>query len=71
MKKLNEIRRKYGRKISYTILTSDSRIIFESRSPDVRIADVLKEFDIPPMEERLKKAEKVHEKYWQREKDIQ
>jgi predicted amidohydrolase len=62
--KLNEIRKKYGRKISFTVLTDDARIICESRSPDVRVADVLREFGIELMEERIKKAEKVYEKYW-------
>jgi beta-ureidopropionase len=65
--KLNQVRAKYGRKLSITIFPNDARMIFESLSPDLRVADVLKEFDIHPMEMRIKNAERMHEKYWQGE----
>lgn len=41
-----EIRKKYGRKLKFRIMGEESYTILESLSPDVKIADVMKEFDL-------------------------
>lgn len=46
IKKYDDIIRRYGRKIHLKILEEEVWTVMESLSPDVRVADVLKEFDI-------------------------
>jgi predicted amidohydrolase len=61
--KLNAIREKYGRSLSITIMDEDARMIIESLSPEVKVADVLKEFNIPVYDDFIAESEKVIEKY--------
>jgi beta-ureidopropionase len=51
------IQAKYGDRIRIRILTENEWMIFESLSPDVKIAQVLKEFDIPTLEQYLAKSD--------------
>lgn len=51
------IQAKYGDKIRIRILTENEWMIFESLSPEVRIAEVLKEFGIPTLEQYLMKSD--------------
>ncbi len=47
------IQAKYGRRVSIRIMHENEWTILESRSPEVKVADVLKEFAIPTYEEYM------------------
>jgi hypothetical protein len=46
IRKFDDINKKYGRKIKIKILEEEEWAVVESRSPEVKVDDVLKEFDI-------------------------
>lgn len=56
-KRFDEIEKKYGRKIKITTFHEEEWSILESLSPEVFVADILKEFDIPTYTQELQKAE--------------
>ena len=60
----NDVRKKYGQKISIKLFHEEEWSIIESRSPDVKIEDVLKEFNILIHEEHIRRAELVQKKFW-------
>jgi beta-ureidopropionase len=62
VKNYDAIRMKYGRKIKITSFNEEEWTVFESLSPDVRIADVLKEFDIQTHEELINSSEAFQDK---------
>jgi len=61
--KFGALRAKYGRKLAIRILGYQDWAVIESRCPEVKVADVLKEFEIPTCEEHLVQAEKVQDKH--------
>jgi beta-ureidopropionase len=56
------IQAKYGRGVKITSFHEEEWTVFESLSPDVRIADVLKEFDIRTHEELIRDSSALQEK---------
>ncbi len=60
IKKYDAIIRKYGRKIHLKILEDEVWTVMESLSPDVRVVDVLKEFDIESFRAQNEKAAEMH-----------
>jgi beta-ureidopropionase len=61
--KFDDIIRKYGRKIKFKLLLEENWAIVESLSPEVRVADVLKEFDIESFMAQNDLAEEMYKKY--------
>ena len=61
-KKFKEINAKYGRKVKITSFDEEEWSVIESRSPDVKVADILKEFDLKTHEEVIKSATKMQDK---------
>ena len=64
--KYNEIRKKYGNKLRLKLMGPESYTILESLSPDLKVADVMKEFDLRTYSRHLEipnemKAEKGFE----------
>jgi len=57
-----EIEAKYGQNILITTFHEEEWSIIESRSPDLRVADVLKEFEIPSYREFIASADRVQKK---------
>jgi hypothetical protein len=55
--RFNDIHAKYGRKVRIHTLAEEEWTILESRSPDVRIADVLEEFELQTYEEHIRQAD--------------
>lgn len=53
----NEIRQKYGRKVRLTTFDEEQWTVIESLSPDIRVADILKEFDIKTFIQDVQEAE--------------
>jgi len=56
-----DIEAKYGRRIRLRTFHEEEWTILESRSPDVKVADVLEEFDLKTMEEHLRSAGRKQE----------
>ncbi len=57
--RFDEIRKKYGRKVRITNHHEEEWSILESLSPEVKIKDVLKEFDLKTLEQHRQDAEDV------------
>jgi len=55
--RFNELRKKYGRDLRITTFHEEEWSILESLSPDLKIADVLREFEIKTYEEMVRSAE--------------
>ena len=62
-RRFEEVQAKYGRKIRIKTFHEEEWTIIESRSPEVKVADVLKEFDFQTHEELIQGAEKRQRKY--------
>jgi beta-ureidopropionase len=60
------IRAKYGRRVRITTFDEEEWTIIESRSADVRIAEVMEEFGLRSHEETMERAERMHERAWTR-----
>ncbi|MFH1068435.1 MAG: carbon-nitrogen hydrolase family protein [Candidatus Glassbacteria bacterium] len=54
--KFSDIRKKYGQAIRFTTYHEEEWSIIESLSPDVKVAEVLKEFDIQTYDEVVREA---------------
>ena len=59
VKRFQEIKATYGRKVNIKSFHEEEWSIIESRSPDVKIADIMKEFDLKSHEEHIALAEKA------------
>jgi hypothetical protein len=57
-----DIQKKYGRKVRISTLHEEEFTIIESLSDDVKVADILKEFDLKSHREHLKIAEQAQNK---------
>lgn len=55
--RFGDIRKKYGRKVGITTLHEEQFSIIESLSPEIVVADILKEFGIKSYKEEVKEAE--------------
>ncbi len=57
VRNLEDIRAKYGRSVRATTFAEEGWLILESRSADLKIADILKEFDLQTLTEALSSVE--------------
>lgn len=62
VQKFSALRAKYGRKLRIRILGHEDWAVIESRCADIKVAEVLKEFDIPTFEEHIVQAEKAQDR---------
>ena len=61
--KFKDIQQKYGRKIRFRVYHRENWATLESRDPDVKVRDVLKEYDLPTYDEQLREATEIQNKY--------
>ena len=61
--KLNAIKKKYGRKVLIRYFHDEDWVTIESRSPDLRISEVLNEYELVPHWDYIKIEEKEQERY--------
>jgi hypothetical protein len=61
-RRFDEVRKKYGRKVRITTYHEEEWSIIESLSPEVQIADVLKEFELETYEKLIEDSEKAQVK---------
>lgn len=57
-----QVQAKYGRKIRIKTFYEEEWTIIESRSQDVKVADVLKEFDFQSYEDFIEGADRMQRK---------
>lgn len=57
--KFPEIRKKYGRKVNLYIMGEENYTIMESLSPDIKIADIMEEFDLRSYRRHLQIADDI------------
>ncbi|MHC4542505.1 MAG: hypothetical protein ACYS74_22430, partial [Planctomycetota bacterium] len=60
--RFNDIQAKYGRKIRIKTFHEEEWTIIESRSADVKVADVMKEFELKTHEQHMQAAEAAQKK---------
>jgi beta-ureidopropionase len=63
-KRFNEILAKYGRKVRITNFDEEEWSVLESRDPEVRVADIMREFELKTRDEHLASAERRHRSFW-------
>jgi len=57
------IRKKYGRKIAIRICQPENWATIENLVPDITVSDILREFSIPTLDEQIREATGIQEKY--------
>lgn len=61
--KFKDIRQKYGRRIRITVYHKENWATIESLDPDLKVKDVLKEYELPTYDEQLADATVIQDKY--------
>jgi predicted amidohydrolase len=61
--KFKDIQKKYGRKISFKIYHPENWATLESKDPDIKVRDILKEYEIPTYDEHLREATEIQNKH--------
>lgn len=63
VQKFPELEKKYGRRLKIKIYHPENWATIESLDPELKVADVLKEFGLPTLREQLKEATMIQDKY--------
>lgn len=63
VRRFDEIQRKYGQKIRIKIYHPENWATIESLDPDVKVREVLREFELPDYDEQLREATVIQDKY--------
>ena len=61
--KFPDLERKYGRKLKIKIYHPENWATIESLDPDIKVRDVLKEFGLPTLDEQIREATEIQDKY--------
>lgn len=61
--KFNDIQRKYGRKVRFKIYHLENWATIESLDADIKVMDILQQFDIPTYDEQIREATALQHKY--------
>jgi beta-ureidopropionase len=61
--KFEAIQKKYGRKIGIKIDHPENWATIESLDPEIKVRDILKEFELPTYDEQIVEATSIQEKY--------
>lgn len=61
--KFDDIQKKYGRKIRFKIYHPENWATLESLDPDIKVNDILKEYDIPTYDEHIREATDIQKKH--------
>ncbi len=63
VRKFDDIQKKYGRKVRFKIYHPENWATLESLDPDVKVKDILREYELPAYDEQIKEATEIQEKY--------
>ncbi len=61
--KFGDIQKKYGRKIRFKIYHPENWATLESLDQDIKVKDILKEYEIPTYDEQIKEATGIQKKH--------
>ncbi len=61
--KFDAIQKKYGRKIRFKIYHPENWATLESLDPEIKVSDILNEYEIPTYDEQLLEATSIQEKF--------
>ena len=61
--KFDAIQKKYGRKIRFKIYHPENWATLESLDPDIKVRNILKEYEIPTYDEQIKEATEIQMKH--------
>lgn len=61
--KFDDIKRKYGKKIRFKIFHPENWATLESLDPDIKVRDILTEYEIPTYDEQIKEATAIQKKF--------
>ena len=62
-KKLNDIKKKYGRKVLVRYFGNESWVTIESRSPELKISTILDEYELMPLWQYIEQEGQFQDKY--------
>jgi len=63
VRKFGDIEKKYGRKIRIKIYHPENWATIESLDPELKVRDILSEFRLPTLEEQIKEATEIQDRY--------
>jgi beta-ureidopropionase len=61
--KFNDIQKKYGRKIRFNIYHPENWATLESLDPEIKVKDILREYEFPEYDEQIREATSIQNKY--------
>lgn len=61
--KFKDIQKKYGRKIRFHVFHKENWATLESLDAELKVRDILKEFDLPTYDEQLREATEIQNKH--------
>jgi hypothetical protein len=63
VQKFDDIKKKYGNKIRFKIYHPENWATLESLDPEIKVRDILKEYELPSFDEQIKEATEIQNKY--------
>ena len=63
LQQVSIIQKKYGKKIRFKIYHPENWATLESLDPDIKISNILKEYEIPTYDEQIREATEIQNKY--------
>jgi beta-ureidopropionase len=61
VRRFPDIQAKYGREVNIKIFHEEEWAIIESLSPDIKVADIMKEFELDSLEEMINRSQKMQD----------
>lgn len=61
--KFKDIQKKYGRKVRIKIYHEENWATLESLDPDIKVKDILRDYEIPTFKEQIKEATEIQERF--------
>jgi hypothetical protein len=61
--KFKDIQKKYGRRIRFHVMHKENWATLESLDPEIKVRDILREYDLPTYDEQIAEATAIQDKY--------
>jgi beta-ureidopropionase len=63
VRRFDDVKKKYGNRIRFKIYHPENWATLESLDPDIKVNDILREYELPSYDEQLKEATEIQDKY--------
>jgi beta-ureidopropionase len=63
VRRFDDVKKKYGNRIRFKIYHPENWATLESLDPDIKVKDILSEYELPSYDEQLKEATEIQDKY--------